>query len=64
MVKVFLGISGLIFLLDSFLASVNWTALLEYAAKKRKGVSCKLLPDIGLGYNHMVRIVQFSDGNQ
>lgn len=43
---------------------MNWNALLEYAAKKRNGVSCKLLPDIGLGYNHMVRIVQFSDGNQ
>lgn len=49
---------------DSFLASVNWTALLEYAAQKRDGVSGILLPDIGLGYNHMVRIIQFSDGNQ
>lgn len=49
---------------DSFLASVNWAALLEYAAEKNNGVSCMLLSDIGLGYNHMVRIIQFSDGNQ
>ncbi|EHK45975.1 uncharacterized protein TrAtP1_013053 [Trichoderma atroviride] len=49
---------------DSFLASVSWAALLEYAAEKRNGVSCILFPDIGLGYNHMVRIIQFSDGKQ
>lgn len=49
---------------DSFLASVDWAALLEYAAEKRDGVNCMLLPNIGLGYNHMVRIIQFSDGNQ
>lgn len=43
---------------------MNWAALLEHAAGKRNGISCILLPDIGLGYNHMVRIIQFSDGNQ
>ncbi|KAF2839699.1 hypothetical protein M501DRAFT_1030903 [Patellaria atrata CBS 101060] len=47
---------------ESFIAFVNWPALLERASKKRKGTSCILLPDIGIGYNHMVRIVQFIDG--
>ena len=40
---------------------MNWPALLDYAAQKRNGISCILLPDIGLGYNHMVRIVEFAD---
>lgn len=47
---------------ESFLASVDWVALREYAAAVRKGIDCSLLPDIGLGYNHMVRIVEFTDG--
>ena len=47
---------------ESFLASVNWSALLEYAAKKRNGTQCFLLHDIGLGYNHMVRVIEFTDG--
>lgn len=47
---------------ESFLASVDWLALREYAAAKRKGIDCSLLPDIGLGYNHMVRIIEFIDG--
>ncbi|UPK93058.1 hypothetical protein LCI18_003993 [Fusarium solani-melongenae] len=47
---------------ESFLASVDWLALREYAAAKRKGIDCSLLPDIGLGYNHMVRIIDFIDG--
>lgn len=47
---------------ESFLASVDWLALREYAVATRQGVDCSLLPDIGLGYNHMVRIVEFIDG--
>lgn len=47
---------------ESFLASVDWLALREYAAAKRKGIDCSILPDIGLGYNHMVRIIEFTDG--
>ncbi|KAH8745910.1 hypothetical protein F5883DRAFT_438544 [Diaporthe sp. PMI_573] len=47
---------------ELFLASVDWVALREYAAAKRKGIDCSLLPDIGLGYNHMVRIIEFTDG--
>jgi len=47
---------------ESFSASVDWSSLLQYAAEKRNGSSCQLLPDIGLGYNHMVRIIQFDDG--
>lgn len=47
---------------ELFLESVNWRALLEYAAEKRDGITCTLLPDIGLGYNHMVRTLEFTDG--
>ncbi|KAK1657037.1 hypothetical protein BDP55DRAFT_41921 [Colletotrichum godetiae] len=47
---------------ESFSASVDWSSLLQYAAKRRNGSSCQLLRDIGLGYNHMVRIIQFDDG--
>jgi len=43
---------------------MNWPALLDYAAKKRNGINCMLLPDIGLGYNHMVRIIEFADGTR
>lgn len=46
---------------ELFLASVDWPALLDYVAKKRDGINCMLLPDIGLGYNHMIRIVEFAD---
>ncbi|CAD6446872.1 50f95ff2-3d3f-49b6-ad12-429a0b3eace0 [Sclerotinia trifoliorum] len=48
---------------EKFLASVNWPGLLKYAAKKRNlnVTDCILLPDIGLGYNHMVRIIEFTD---
>lgn len=46
---------------ELFLAYVDWPALLNYAAEKRNGMSCLLLPDIGLGLNHMVRILEFPD---
>ncbi|KAM5356861.1 hypothetical protein ACJ41O_003507 [Fusarium nematophilum] len=49
---------------ELFLESVNWPGLQEYAASKRNGINCKLLPDIGLGYNHMVRIIEFMDGRR
>lgn len=41
--------------------STNWDALIEYANRLRNGKICKLLPDIGLGYNHLVRIIEFQD---
>ncbi|KAL4873120.1 hypothetical protein BDV12DRAFT_209107 [Aspergillus spectabilis] len=41
--------------------SVDWDALLKYATVARSGIDCKLLPDIGIGYNHMVRIIEFTD---
>lgn len=41
--------------------TTNWDALIEYANKLRNGMICKLLPDIGLGYNHLVRIIEFED---
>lgn len=44
---------------------MNWPALLEYAVEIRNGIHCSLLPDIGLGYNHMVvRIIEFIDGRK
>jgi hypothetical protein len=49
---------------ELFLASVNWPALLDHAAQERNGSHCMLLPDIGLGHNHMVRIVEFDDGTR
>ena len=49
---------------ELFLASVNWLALQEYASSKRNGINCSFLPDTGLGYNHMVRIIEFMDGGR
>lgn len=49
---------------ELFLASVGWPRLLDYAKKKRSDMSCVLLPDISLGYNHMVRIIEFEDGSR
>jgi hypothetical protein len=49
---------------ETFLTSVDWAALQEIAASTKNGIDCRLLPDIGLGYNHMVRIIQFSDGGR
>ncbi|KAG5293345.1 putative aminoglycoside phosphotransferase domain-containing protein [Histoplasma capsulatum G186AR] len=46
---------------QKFLESTDWGSLIEYAAAERNGMKCGLLPDIGLGYNHMVRIVEFAD---
>jgi len=46
----------------TFLESVSWPALEDVASKTRGGISCKLTADIGLGYNHMVRDIQFADG--
>ncbi|KAI5867868.1 phosphotransferase enzyme family-domain-containing protein [Durotheca rogersii] len=47
---------------ESFLRSVNWPGLLEFATKD--GISGTLLSDIGLGQNHMVRIIEFPDGTR
>ncbi|CZT13631.1 uncharacterized protein RCO7_10853 [Rhynchosporium graminicola] len=46
---------------ELFLTAVDWPSLLKYVAEKRCGIDCMLLPDIGLGYNHMVRILEFAD---
>lgn len=45
----------------TFLESVSWPALEDVASKTRGEISCKLTADIGLGYNHMVRNIQFAD---
>ena len=46
---------------ESFILSVDWQALLDCAANVRDGMKCALLSHIGLGYNHMVRIIRFKD---
>jgi hypothetical protein len=45
-----------------FLETVDWHSLQQYAITKRNGVDCKILPDIGLGGIHVVRIIEFDDG--
>ncbi|CAH0022561.1 unnamed protein product [Clonostachys rhizophaga] len=47
---------------ESFLVAVNWPRLLEYASKQRNGANASILPSIGLGGNHMVRVIEFDDG--
>lgn len=44
-----------------FLESINWTSLIECASAMRNGLGCQLLPEVGLGYNHLVRVVEFTD---
>ncbi|KAJ6092777.1 hypothetical protein N7486_008066 [Penicillium sp. IBT 16267x] len=46
---------------QTFTDSTNWDALIECANGLRNGKMCRLLADIGLGYNHMVRIIEFED---
>ncbi|KAJ5832447.1 hypothetical protein N7474_000758 [Penicillium riverlandense] len=56
-----LGEGPLLIRAQKFLQSTDWNALIEYAAAARNGTECRLLPDIGLGYNHVVRIIEFKD---
>ncbi|KAF5017914.1 hypothetical protein F66182_10130 [Fusarium sp. NRRL 66182] len=49
---------------ELFLRSIDWPGLERFATTKRSGIKCKILPDIGLGYNHMVRILEFEDGDR
>ncbi|TVY25150.1 hypothetical protein LHYA1_G006488 [Lachnellula hyalina] len=49
---------------ERFLTTVDWPALLAYAAESRNEIAAVLLSDIGLGYNHMVRILEFGDGKR
>lgn len=44
-----------------FLESINWTSLIQCASAKRNGLDCQVLPDVGLGYNHLVRVIEFAD---
>ncbi|KAE8332724.1 hypothetical protein BDV39DRAFT_199721 [Aspergillus sergii] len=46
---------------ERFLESTNWDTLIQIATTRKGGLACKPLPEIGLGYNHMVRILEFSD---
>ena len=47
-----------------FLSIVDWDQLRIYASGKKDGVDCILLPNIGLGYNHIVRVLEFVDGTR
>ncbi|KAF2816794.1 uncharacterized protein BDZ99DRAFT_504780 [Mytilinidion resinicola] len=49
---------------EAALEGTNWDALLEYASKLRDGTECKLLPDIGMGANNMVRVIEFNYGKR
>ncbi|KAF2809234.1 uncharacterized protein BDZ99DRAFT_572022 [Mytilinidion resinicola] len=49
---------------DAAFANTDWDALLEYASKLRNGAECRLLPDIGMGANNMVRVIEFNDGKR
>ena len=49
---------------ELFYKTVDWPALSAYGAKSRNEISWLILPDIGLGYNHMVRILEFEDGKR
>ncbi|CAI7661028.1 unnamed protein product [Penicillium manginii] len=46
---------------QNFIDSIDWELLIEYAVNLRDKKRCKLLPDIGLGLNHVVRIIEFDD---
>lgn len=35
--------------------------MVRRARDTRNGIDCELLPDIGLGYNHLVRVLKFTD---
>ncbi|KAI0502731.1 hypothetical protein F5B22DRAFT_59121 [Xylaria bambusicola] len=49
---------------ESLIESVDWEALREYAAAKRRGIDCSLFPNIGYVYGHKARIIEFTDGVQ
>ncbi|RAK94811.1 phosphotransferase family protein [Aspergillus ibericus CBS 121593] len=46
---------------DRVLKTAKWDALIQRATEKRSGMKCRLLPAIGMGYNHMIRILEFAD---
>lgn len=46
---------------QKFIDSINWKYLNEYAVGLREGKGCKILPDVGLGFNHVVRMIEFDD---
>ncbi|KAL2043134.1 hypothetical protein N7G274_004194 [Stereocaulon virgatum] len=48
----------------TFIESINWDALCQYASKLRNGESCTIDPDIDMGGVHMIRIITFSDGTR
>ena len=47
-----------------FLSVVDWDQLRHYSSGKKYGADCVLLPSIGLGYNHMVRVLEFVHGTR
>ncbi|EGD96537.1 hypothetical protein TESG_03977 [Trichophyton tonsurans CBS 112818] len=49
---------------QSFLASVNWEALCDFASSLHSGKRCIVESEIALGGRHMVRIIQFEDNSR
>ena len=47
-----------------FFDSIDWDALCRYASELHDGEICTLDPQITMGCNHMIRIVNFVDGSQ
>ncbi|KAI9793098.1 MAG: hypothetical protein M1816_000996 [Peltula sp. TS41687] len=49
---------------SALLDSVNWEALCDFASKLNDGKKCTVLPPMGMGGRHMVRILKFEDGSR
>lgn len=49
---------------QTFFNSINWDAICQYASELHDGEICTLDPQINMGCNHMVRILNFGDGSR
>lgn len=48
----------------TFFNSVDWDAVCRYASELHDGEICTLNPQITMGCNHMIRILDFADGSR
>ena len=49
---------------QTFFKSIDWIALCQYASEIHDGEICTLDPQITMGCNHMIRILNFEDGSR
>lgn len=49
---------------QTFFKSIDWVAVCRYASEIRDGEICTLDPQITMGCNHMIRILNFADGSR